>query len=189
MGRRHIRPGTRLQFTLSPAERDLILERTFIDPEIGQQLREAQVSDSRLVIGLTLDDLEDVAGYIAAEANHCEDRRVQRSLYAVYDRLSKLQHEYTDEAPPRPAVVKTDHVSPLKYTAKQGQYLAFIYYYNKIHGIPPAEADLQRYFRVSPPVVHQTIVALEQRGLIERQPGKARSIRLLIARSELPDLE
>jgi len=27
------------------------------------------------------------------------------------------------------------------FTGKQGQYLAFIYYYSKIHGTPPAEAD------------------------------------------------
>lgn len=123
MGRRHIKPGARLQFTLSTAERDLILERTFIDPEMEQQLREAQMSDSRLVIRLTLADVEDVAGYIAAEANHCKDRRVQRALYAVYDRLSQLQHEYTDEPPTFPVVATTDRVSPLKYTAKQGQYL------------------------------------------------------------------
>jgi hypothetical protein len=37
------------------------------------------------------------------------------------------------------------------YTATQGQYLAFIYYYAKIHGVPPAEADMQRYLKVSPP--------------------------------------
>lgn len=83
----------------------------------------------------------------------------------------------------------TDSVVPPKFTARQGQYLAFIYYYSKIHRIPPAEADLQQYFRVSPPVVHQTILALETRGLIERSPGKPRSVRLLVSRSELPDLE
>lgn len=33
-------------------------------------------------------------------------------------------------------------------TDKQGQYLAFIYYYTKIHGRPPAEAEMQQYFRV-----------------------------------------
>jgi hypothetical protein len=31
------------------------------------------------------------------------------------------------------------------YTDKQGQYLAFIYYYNKIHGCSPLEAELQHY--------------------------------------------
>jgi DNA-binding MarR family transcriptional regulator len=74
------------------------------------------------------------------------------------------------------------------FTDKQGQYLAFIYYYSKIHGRPPAEADLQRYFRVSPPSVHQMILTLETHGLIERTPGQARSIHLLISPEELPDL-
>ena len=37
------------------------------------------------------------------------------------------------------------------YTAKQGQYLAFIFYYTKIHGVAPAEADMENYFKVSPP--------------------------------------
>ncbi len=75
------------------------------------------------------------------------------------------------------------------YTEKQGQYLAFIYYYSKIHGHAPSEAEMQQYFRVSPPSVHQMILTLEARGLIERTPGQARSIHLLIPRKELPDLE
>jgi len=74
------------------------------------------------------------------------------------------------------------------YTDKQGQYLAFIHYYSKIHGRAPAEAEMQQYFRVSPPSVHQMALTLETRGLIERTPGQARSIRLLIPPEELPDL-
>ena len=74
------------------------------------------------------------------------------------------------------------------FTDKQGQYLAFIYYYSKIHGTSPSEAELQRYFQVSPPSVHQMILTLERRGLIERTPGQARSIHLLISPEELPDL-
>jgi Mn-dependent DtxR family transcriptional regulator len=74
------------------------------------------------------------------------------------------------------------------YTATQGQYLAFIYYYTKIHGVPPAEADMQRYFKVSPPSVHNMIVTLEKRRLIARTPGAARSVRLLLSRDQLPDL-
>ena len=74
------------------------------------------------------------------------------------------------------------------YTDKQGQYLAFIYYYAKIHGYPPSESEMQQYYRVSPPSVHQMILTLETRGLIERTQRQARSIRLLIPREELPDL-
>jgi len=75
------------------------------------------------------------------------------------------------------------------FSPRQGQYLAFIHYYIKVNGRPPAEADMQRYFRVSPPTVHQMILNLEERGLITRTPGEPRSIRLLILRERLPDLE
>jgi Mn-dependent DtxR family transcriptional regulator len=75
------------------------------------------------------------------------------------------------------------------YTPRQGQFLAFIYYYTKLNGIPPAEADIGRYFRVSPPSVHEMIKTLERRGYITREPGMPRTIRLLLPREELPDLE
>src|SRR5437762_9250869 len=71
----------------------------------------------------------------------------------------------------------------------QGQYLAFVYYYSKIHGCAPAEADMQAYFKVSPPSVHQMVLTLERNRLIKRTPGESRSIRLLLARENLPDLE
>ena len=75
------------------------------------------------------------------------------------------------------------------FTVKQGQYLAFIYNYTKIHGRAPAESDLERYFRVSPPAVHDMIKTLERNGLIERSPGQARSIRLRVQAENLPRLE
>jgi len=74
------------------------------------------------------------------------------------------------------------------YTARQGQYLAFIHYYSMIHRRAPAEADMEMYFRVTPPSVHQMVLTLEARGLISRVPGQARSIRLLLPREALPDL-
>ena len=76
-----------------------------------------------------------------------------------------------------------------KYTKKQGQYLAFIYYYAKINGRAPAEADIQRYFRVSPPSVHQMIVTLERQEFISRVAGQGRSITLRLTREQLPDLD
>jgi len=75
------------------------------------------------------------------------------------------------------------------FTEKQGQYLAFIYYYTKVNGRPPAEADMQRYFRVTPPSVHQMVLTLEANGFIERVSGRGRSIHLKIPREQLPDLE
>ena len=37
----------------------------------------------------------------------------------------------------------------------------------RIHRCPPAESDLQYYFRVSPPAIHDMIKTLERNGLIE----------------------
>jgi DNA-binding MarR family transcriptional regulator len=74
-------------------------------------------------------------------------------------------------------------------TVKQGQYLAFIFHYMKVHRVAPAEADLQRFFGVTPPSVHQMIVTLEANGFIERTPGQARSIRLLVQPTDLPVLK
>lgn len=75
------------------------------------------------------------------------------------------------------------------YTKKQGQYLAFIYNYTKIHGRPPAEHELQRYFGTTPPTVHNMILKLEELGFISRVPRQSRSIQVLLSPAELPYLE
>jgi DNA-binding MarR family transcriptional regulator len=74
------------------------------------------------------------------------------------------------------------------FTPKQGQYLAFIHAYTQVLGRAPAEADLQRFFRVTPPSVHHMVLTLERAGLIRRQPGVARSIQLLVEPQALPAL-
>jgi Mn-dependent DtxR family transcriptional regulator len=74
------------------------------------------------------------------------------------------------------------------FTPKQGQYLAFIHLYTRLHRRSPAETDMQEYFRVSPPSVHQMVLTLERAGFITRQPGVARSIQLLVDPGQLPEL-
>lgn len=76
-----------------------------------------------------------------------------------------------------------------RFTVKQGHYLAFICVYKRMFGQAPAEADMQRHFRVSPPSVHQMVLGLERDGLIRRQPGVARSIDILIPPQDLPIIE
>lgn len=74
----------------------------------------------------------------------------------------------------------------IPFTELQGQYLAFIYAYSKINRRPPAEADMQRFFRVTPPSVHRMVRELEQKGFIRRTPRTARSIELLVEPEDLP---
>ena len=75
------------------------------------------------------------------------------------------------------------------FTPKQGQYLAFIDAYTRVNLRPPAEADIQRRFAVTPPTVHQMILTLERAGLIRRQVGAPRSIEVLVPPQHLPVLE
>jgi DNA-binding MarR family transcriptional regulator len=74
------------------------------------------------------------------------------------------------------------------FTPRQGQYLAFIHADRRLHGRAPAEADIRRFFRVSPPSVHQMLLTLERAGLISRRPGLARSVSLTIDPRRLPEL-
>jgi Mn-dependent DtxR family transcriptional regulator len=80
------------------------------------------------------------------------------------------------------------HARSPQFTAAQGQYLAFIYAYAKLHRRSPAEADMQRFFGVTAPSVHRMVRELEKRGLIRREPRSARSIELLVAPEDLPIL-
>ena len=84
----------------------------------------------------------------------------------------------------------TDPASPLpRWTERQGQYLAFIYDYTKVNRQPPAETDIARFFGLAPPSVHRMVVELVERGLLAKTPGAARSLRVLVRRAELPELE
>jgi DNA-binding MarR family transcriptional regulator len=82
-----------------------------------------------------------------------------------------------------------DTDKPRLFTPRQGQFLAFIHAYTLVNGRPPAEADLTRFFQVTPPTVHQMVLGLEKAGLISRKPRAPRSIVVLIERSALPALE
>jgi DNA-binding MarR family transcriptional regulator len=79
-------------------------------------------------------------------------------------------------------------VAQPRFTEKQGQYLAFIHAYTLVLGRPPAEADLQRHFRVTPPSVHGMVLSLERSGFIRREPGRARNIVVPVEPHALPQL-
>jgi len=74
-------------------------------------------------------------------------------------------------------------------TARQGQFLAYIYRYELINGCAPAEADMQRYFQITPPSVHSMVLTPERRGFIRRVPGQARSITVVVPPESLPPLK
>ncbi len=75
-----------------------------------------------------------------------------------------------------------------RFTYRQGQFLAFIHLYRKLHRQGPAELDMVQYFRVTPPSAHGMVVKLEELGLVTRERGVARSVRVAIPAEEIPEL-
>jgi DNA-binding MarR family transcriptional regulator len=185
---KRVQPGERISIRLTDRERKLILDHTFIGGDLERRIRLAAADGPAVVIALDLDDLEELLGHVAAEANHSKDPSVAKHLRRIHERLSRIGETHADADEPLSAGA-AEGPRPPQYSSKQGQYLSFIYYYGKIHRIPPAESDLQGYFNVSAPAVHQMVLTLEACGFLERVPGKPRSIRLLLSRHDLPDLE
>ncbi len=44
----------------------------------------------------TLDDLDELLGCVAAEANHSKEKNVQKELYELFDRLQRVMQSYDD---------------------------------------------------------------------------------------------
>lgn len=129
-------------------------------------------------LGTFLDALEQTA-------NSAQDTRAMDMLGHAFARITAGIAGLSDPGTHllRPAA------ATLGYTQRQGQYLAFIHHYQKLHRQSPAESDLQRFFRVTAPTVHTMIVTLQRRGFITRTPGAARSMRLLLPAEAIPALE
>ena len=157
----------------------------------GRQRAFAQIDGARTRIADFPDSSVDAK---ELRANLCTASRksarmvIGGKLYVVHVRAVESRGEDACEVSLIPAP-KLDPLVPPQFTPKQGQYLAFIYNYTKIHRRPPAESDLERYFQVSPPTIHEMIKTLERNRLIERTPRQARSIRLLVMAEHLPRLE
>ena len=86
--------GTKLPVKLTLRERDLILDETFCDPGV---LKIAVVSGRGIAVDWSLDDIEDVQGYVAAEANHTKNRKLQKELDKLFDKLQVYLDSYDDQ--------------------------------------------------------------------------------------------
>ena len=67
-----------------------------VGPEVTGPLRMAVVKGRKLVVKLTPDDLDEIIGYIAAEANHTDDRKLQKELDHLYERLQTTMESFLD---------------------------------------------------------------------------------------------
>jgi hypothetical protein len=57
-------------------------------------LRSAEEQSGAITIYLTLDDLDDILGYIAFDANHRDDPQLENVFVEMYGRLSEIESKY-----------------------------------------------------------------------------------------------
>ena len=95
--KKQIQPGEKVAIKLTAAERKLVLEDLMCLDEDYQQIIE-DTPTGRPVM-MTLDDLDDFGGYIAAESNHCDDKKKQKKLDAIFQKAQDLLEKYTDDEP------------------------------------------------------------------------------------------
>ena len=97
--RKQIQPGETVPLKLTATERKLVLEDLMcLDEECEQIIRDTPLGKP---VMMTLGDLDDFGGYIAAEANHCDDKKKEKKLDAVFEKVQQLLEKYTDEEPPQ----------------------------------------------------------------------------------------
>ena len=96
MIRKHMRAGEKVPLKLSHREHELILEHTFADDELTVSLRIAPVANKPSVYCFTLDDLEELMGCVAADANHAKDKKLQKELDRLFERMEEVLESYTD---------------------------------------------------------------------------------------------
>jgi len=99
MAKKQIQPGEKVSLKLTQTERKLVLEDLMcLDEECEQIIRDTPLGKP---VMMTLGDLDDFGGYIAAEANHCDDKKKEKKLDAVFEKVQQLLEKYTDEEPPQ----------------------------------------------------------------------------------------
>ena len=76
----------KIQFTLH--ERDLLLNVLSIEPEIEDLLKLALLQNNTVSIDIDADDLDLLLGAIAADANHAPNKKLEKELDALFDRLN-----------------------------------------------------------------------------------------------------
>jgi hypothetical protein len=94
MKKKKIPYGTKLPVKLTLRERDLIRDETFCDPDL---VRLAVVEGKGVRVNLSLDDIEEMQGYVAAEANHTKNKKLQKELDRLFDKLQVYLDTYDEQ--------------------------------------------------------------------------------------------
>jgi hypothetical protein len=94
--RKRIKRGQKVEVSFSPRERLLVLEHTLAGPDLTTMLRRSRLDAGKHVARYTLDDLDELLGFVAAEANHTTDTKLRKEFDTLYARIRREMESYDD---------------------------------------------------------------------------------------------
>ena len=92
-----IKPGEKVGLKLTQAQRSILLDALLLIPqEVERAIRSTPAQEPLM---LTLGDLDDLAGHVAAGAVHAEDKALRDKLDRISRKIERVLGSFTDEAP------------------------------------------------------------------------------------------
>lgn len=79
---------------LTMREREIIQTETFYDSDFAKF---AIVDGKAIKVDLSLDEIEEIQGYVAAAANHSSTSKLQKELDRLFDKFQKYLDKHIDE--------------------------------------------------------------------------------------------
>jgi hypothetical protein len=166
--KKHVRPDEKLPLKLTAAERKLVLEGlTCLDQKIEQFVRDAATGQP---VMMTLNDLDEFGGYVAAEANHCKDKSKGKKLDAIFEKIQGLLDKFTDEVPPQ--TVKIEDARKEKLISDQAVQIAQF----AAQALVAAEQ-----LGIKKKALEQFSLAPAQREVLSLVPGLTRAVKKKLA--------
>jgi hypothetical protein len=107
---RRIEPGEKVPLAFTARERALVIDHTFAGPELTEPLEAARLTRGKCTVRYSLDDLDELVGHVAAEANHSKSKSLRKELDTLFARLQDEMECYDDGLwqepvkPPKPVV-------------------------------------------------------------------------------------
>ena len=95
--RKQIAGGEKVPLELNDRDSDLIMNHTFAGNDLTDRLRIVPGPGRPPSYRFTLDELDELAGYVAAEANHAKVKKLEKELRHLYARIAAVLESYTDE--------------------------------------------------------------------------------------------
>ena len=83
-----------IEIKFTTQERDLIIDHTFTGPNLTQRLQIAEIKGKYLIAKYSMYDLDELIGFIAAETNHTDDKKNEKKLDRLFDKLNSILEKY-----------------------------------------------------------------------------------------------